>query len=205
GGEEDGVMIFSGSAVVDWKNTSGFGKQDRPPLVAIYTGHREGRQDQRIAFSNDRGRTWTKFAGNPVLDLKMADFRDPKVGWHEPSSRWIMTVALPAEKKVHFYASSDLKQWKYVGEFGPAGSVDGAWECPDLFPLPIEGGGTKWVLIVNVNPGGPAGGSGCQYFVGDFDGARFTADSPSPARAEFVPQGKLLADFENGYAGWIAE
>ena len=203
--EEDGVMIFSGSAVVDWKNTSGFGGEGRPPLVAIYTGHREGRQDQRIAFSNDRGRTWTKFAGNPVLDLKMADFRDPKVGWHEPSSRWIMTVALPAEKKVHFYASSDLKQWKYVGEFGPAGSVDGAWECPDLFPLPIEGGGTKWVLIVNVNPGGPAGGSGCQYFVGDFDGARFTADPLSPARAEFVPQGKLLADFENGYAGWIAE
>lgn len=203
--EEDGIMIFSGSAVVDWKNTSGFGKQGRPPLVAIFTGHRDGRQDQRIAFSNDRGRSWTKFAGNPVLDLKMADFRDPKVCWHEPSSRWIMTVALPAERKVHFYASSDLKEWKYAGEFGPAGSTEGVWECPDLFPLPLEGGGTKWVLIVNVSPGGPAGGSGCQYFVGDFDGARFTAEPLSPARAEFVPQGKLLADFENGYVGWIAE
>ena len=86
--EEDGVMIFSGSAVVDWKNTSGFGKDGKPPLVAIFTGHREGRQDQRIAFSNDRGRTWTKFPGNPVLDVKMADFRDPKVFWHEASSRW---------------------------------------------------------------------------------------------------------------------
>jgi len=203
--EADGVMIFSGSAVVDWKNTSGFGKEGRPPLVAIYTGHRDGRQDQRIAFSNDRGRTWTKFAGNPVLDVKMADFRDPKVCWHEPSSRWIMTVALSAEKKVHFYASADLKAWKYVGEFGPAGSADGAWECPDLFPLPTERGATKWVLIVNVNPGGPAGGSGCQYFVGDFDGARFSPDPLPPARAEFVPQGKLLADFENGYAGWIAD
>src|SRR6185437_4646141 len=159
--EEDGVMIFSGSAVVDWQNTTGFGESDKPPLVAIYTGHRPGRQDQRLAYSNDRGRTWTKFAGNPVLDLKMADFRDPKVFWHEPSARWVMTAALAAEQKVHFYASPDLKQWKYVGEFGPAAATDGLWECPDLFPLTVDGGGTvKWVLIVNVNPGGPTGGSG---------------------------------------------
>jgi sucrose-6-phosphate hydrolase SacC (GH32 family) len=203
--EQDGVMIFSGSAVVDWKNSSGFGKEGQPPLVAIYTGHREGRQDQRLAFSNDRGRSWTKFSGNPVLDVKMADFRDPKVFWHETTARWVMTVALAAEKKVHFYASGDLKQWKYVGEFGPAGMADGLWECPDLFPLAVEGGGTKWVLIVNVNPGGPAGGSGCQYFVGEFDGARFAADPPPPSRAEFVPRGKVLADFEEGYSGWTAD
>ncbi len=203
--EEDGIMIFSGSAVVDWKNTTGFGSQDKPPLVAIYTGHRDGRQDQRLAFSNDRGRTWTKFTGNPVLDLKMADFRDPKVFWHEATSRWVMTVALATEKKVHFYTSPDLKQWKYVGEFGPAGSVDGLWECPDLFPLPVEGGGARWVLIVNINPGGPAGGSGCQYFVGDFDGTKFTPDPLPAALAEFVPEGKLLADFEKGYADWKVE
>lgn len=202
---EDEVMIFSGSAVVDWKNTSGFGKNEQPPLVAIYTGHRDGRQDQRLAYSNDRGRTWTKFAGNPVLDLKMADFRDPKVFWHEGTARWIMTVALPAEKKVHFYASPDLKAWKYVGEFGPAGATSGAWECPDLFPLPIEGGGAKWVLIVNINPGGPAGGSGCQYFVGEFDGAKFTQEALPPAMAEFVPEGKVLADFETGYGDWKIE
>jgi fructan beta-fructosidase len=179
---EDDVMIFSGSAVVDWKNTSGFGKNEKPPLVAIYTGHREGRQDQRLAYSTDRGRTWTKFTGNPVLDLKMADFRDPKVFWHEGTSRWVMTVALPAEQKVHFYASPDLKAWKYVGEFGSAGATNGLWECPDLFPLPIEGGGAKWVLIVNINPGGPAGGSGCQYFVGEFDGEKFTQDAPPPSK-----------------------
>jgi sucrose-6-phosphate hydrolase SacC (GH32 family) len=203
--EEDGVMIFSGSAVVDWKNTSGFGRDGKPPLVAIYTGHQKGRQDQRLAFSNDRGRTWTKFAGNPVLDLKMADFRDPKVFWHEATARWVMVVALSLEKKVHFYTSPNLKEWKYAGEFGPAGGTDGIWECPDLFPLAIEGGGTKWTLIVNLNPGGPAGGSGCQYFVGEFDGAKFTPEPLPASLAEFVPDGKVLADFENGYAGWKAE
>lgn len=203
--EEDGVMIFSGSAVVDWKNTSGFGKGNKPPLVAIYTGHREGRQDQRLAYSHDRGRTWTKFAGNPVLDLKMADFRDPKVFWHETQSRWVMTVALATEKKVHFYTSPNLKEWKYVGEFGPAGATGGLWECPDLFPLPVEGGGTKWVLIVNINPGGPAGGSGCQYFVGEFDGAKFTPEPLADTLAEFVPKGEVLADFEQGYGNWKVE
>lgn len=174
--EEDGIMIFSGSAVVDWKNTSGFGRNGKPPLIAIYTGHREGRQDQRIAFSNDRGRTWTKVPA-PVLDLHMADFRDPRVFWHEATSRWVMAVALPNEKKVNFYTSHDLKRWKYVSEFGPAGATGGQWECPDLFSLPIEGGGRKWVLIVNINPGGPAGGSGTQYFTGRFDGTRFVADA----------------------------
>ena len=205
--EENEVMIFSGSAVVDWKNTSGFGKDGQPPLVAIYTGHytKKPLQNQHVAYSNDRGRTWTKFSGNPVLDVKMADFRDPKVFWHEPTSRWVMVVALATEKKVHFYASPDLKEWKYVGEFGPAGATGGLWECPDLFPLPVGGGGTKWVLIVNINPGGPAGGSACQYFTGDFDGTRFVVDALPPALAEFVPPGKVFADFENGYAGWTAE
>jgi fructan beta-fructosidase len=184
--EENDVMIFSGSAVVDWKNTSGFGRDGQPPLVAIYTGHytKKPLQNQNIAYSNDRGRTWTKFPGNPVLDLKMADFRDPKIFWHEASARWVMTVALAKESKVHFYASPDLKQWKYVGEFGGVGAMGGLWECPDLFPLAIEGGGTKWVLIVNINPGGPAGGSGCQYFVGEFDGARFKADSAATLWAD---------------------
>ncbi len=205
--EENDVMIFSGSAVVDWKNTSGFGLNGQPPLVAIYTGHytKKPLQNQQIAFSNDRGRTWTKYSGNPVLDVNMAGFRDPKVFWHEGSSRWVMTLALATEKKVHFYSSPNLKQWKYVGEFGPAGATAGLWECPDLFPLAVDAGGTKWVLIVNINPGGPAGGSGCQYFVGEFDGAAFTAD-PSPlSRAEFVPSGKVIADFEAGYTGWKAE
>lgn len=205
--EEDGVMAFSGSAVVDWDNTSGFGVGGKPPLVAIYTGHYTSKplQNQWIAHSNDRGRTWTKFAGNPVLDVNMADFRDPKVVWHQPTKRWIMTLALPAEHKVHFYASPDLKEWRYVGEYGGGGALGGLWECPDLFPLEVEGGGVKWVLIVNLNPGGPAGGSGCQYFVGEFDGATFTPDSPATPEPAFVPKGRVLANFEGSYGDWRAE
>lgn len=181
--EENGLMIFSGSAVVDWRNTSGFGRNGRPPLVAIYTGHdtRRPRQNQHLAFSNDRGRTWTKYAGNPVLDIGETDFRDPKVFWHEPTRRWIMAVAWPVPRTVRFYGSPNLKDWTHLSDFGPAGSTNGIWECPDLFPLQVENqrGTPKWTLIVNVGSGAPAGGSGCQYFVGDFDGRRFTPD-PAP-------------------------
>ncbi len=182
--EEDGVMIFSGSAVVDWKNTSGFGQNGRPPLVAIYTGHytTRPRQNQHIAYSNDRGRTWTKFSGNPVLDIGEADFRDPKVFWHEPTGRWVMVVAWPVKRQVRIYASPDLKSWTHLSDFGPAASTTGIWECPDLFPVAVEGSPSKtsWVLVVNVGGGAPAGGSGTQYFVGHFDGTRFiVADQPA--------------------------
>ncbi|MFN0068933.1 MAG: glycoside hydrolase family 32 protein [Limisphaerales bacterium] len=208
--EENGVMIFSGSAVVDWTNTSGFGRDGRPPLVAIYTGHHTRRplQNQHIAWSNDRGRTWTKFAGNPVLDIGEADFRDPKVFWHEPTRRWVMVVAWPVHRKVRFYASPNLKDWTHLSDFGPAGSTAGIWECPDLFPLPVEGksGSPKWALIVNVGSGAPAGGSGCQYFVGEFDGKQFILDSTYPRPTpESVPEGRVLSDFEGSdYAGWRA-
>jgi fructan beta-fructosidase len=192
--EENDVMIFSGSAVVDWKNTSGFGKNGKPPLVAIYTGHytKKPLQNQHIAYSNDRGRTWTKYEGNPVLDIGERDFRDPKVMWHEPSNRWVMTVAWPGHHKVRFYASPNLKDWTHLSDFGPAGGTAGIWECPDLFPLTVEGTKEqKWVLIVNLNPGGPAGGSACQYFIGEFDGKAFTVDAshptPQPLWADFGP------------------
>ncbi len=177
--EEDNVMIFSGSAVVDWKNTSGFGKNGEPPMVAIYTGHRTDRnhQSQYIAYSNDKGRSWTKFRGNPVLDIDKEEFRDPKVMWHEESEKWIMVVALPKEFKVQFYGSEDLKTWNFLSDFGPAGAVSGIWECPDFFELEVEGTDEKeWMLYVSLNPGHPAGGSGGQYFVGDFDGKNFTLD-----------------------------
>lgn len=179
--EENGVMIFSGSAVVDEANTSGFGVAGRPPMVAIYTGHHTGRplQNQHIAYSNDRGRTWTKYAGNPVLDLNKADFRDPKVFWHEPDRRWIMVVSLPVERKIQIYGSPNLREWTHLSDFGPAGSVKGIWECPDLFPVRVEGRSareSRWVLVVNVGSGAPAGGSGCQYFVGNFDGRSFLPD-----------------------------
>jgi fructan beta-fructosidase len=187
--EEGDLRIYSGSAVVDFADSSGFGT-DRPPLVAIYTGHREESgtnqrvEDQRLAYSNDRGRTWTHYPGNPVLDIGLPDFRDPKVFWHKPTKRWIMVVVLPMAKKIGFYASADLKRWTPLSEFGPTGVWQDPtiWECPDLFSLEVEGepGLTKCVLIVNINPGGPAGGSGTQYFVGEFDGIQFSCESQQP-------------------------
>jgi fructan beta-fructosidase len=190
--EENGVMAFSGSAVVDWNNTSGFGRAGEPPLVAIYSGHREKNQSQYIAYSTDRGRTWTRYAGNPVLDIGSADFRDPKVFWYEPDKHWVMVVALSPEHKIRFYGSPDLKRWTQLGEFGPAAAVGGVWECPDLFQLPVDGDAknTRWVLIVNLNPGAIAGGSGTQYFIGNFDGSRFTADASSASTTLWADYGK---------------
>ncbi len=206
--EADGVMIFSGSAVVDWHNTSGFGINGQPPMIAIYAGYRpaDNLQFQNIAYSNDKGRTWTKYAGNPVINLNSRDFRDPKVQWYEATHRWIMTVSLAADHKVLFYSSPNLKEWTLLSEFGPAGATSGVWECPDLFELPVQGTNEKhWVLAVNMNPGSVAGGSGGQYFIGQFDGTNFTADpdetlQPTPA---VVPDGTVIADFEGkDYGDW---
>jgi len=183
---DDLGYIFSGSAVVDRRNTSGFGVDGQPPLVAIFTYHNpelakaggKNHEYQGIAWSLDRGRTWTKYPGNPVLPntQTLQDFRDPKVFWHEATSRWVM--ALSATDHVQFWASPDLKQWAYLSDFGREwGAHGGVWECPDLVEMPVEGGdGSRWVLILNLNPGGPQGGSGTQYFVGDFDGTRFSLD-----------------------------
>ena len=189
---EGELRIYSGSAVVDFSSSSGLGTVDHP-LVAIYTGHREKSsasqqvEDQRLAYSHDRGRTWTHYPGNPVLDLGLPDFRDPKVFWHEETKRWIMVVVVPNEKKMSLYASVDLKRWKQLSEFGPAGAWRDPiiWECPDLFSLEVEGEPdvTRWVLIVNINPGGPAGGSGTQYFVGEFNGTQFRCDPDHPKEA----------------------
>jgi fructan beta-fructosidase len=177
--------IFSGSAVVDVNNTSGFGENNEPPLVAIYTyhdmaGEKSGRTDfqtQGIAFSLDKGRTWTKYADNPVIKNQGSkDFRDPKVAWHDASNQWIMTLAVADH--VEFYASKDLKNWSKTGEFGKTdGSHSGVWECPDLFPLKVDGATEKWILIVNIGNGSPNGGSGTQYFVGQFDGETFKNDN----------------------------
>ncbi len=182
--EEDGIMIFSGSAVSDDNNTSGFGKDGATPLVAIYSGHDTHllRQTQNLAFSLDKGRTWTKYEGNPVIDLDAEHFRDPKVFWHQPDKRWVMVVSLADKKKVQFYGSADLKQWEHLSDFGPAGAPNVPnWECPDLFELPVDGNedATRWVLQVDVGDNAPAGGSGGQYFVGEFDGRTFRNDNAS--------------------------
>ncbi len=180
--EHDGVMAFSGSAVVDRNNSSGFGKDGDSPLVAIYTSRTATDQNQSLAYSNDDGRTWTNYRGNPVLDVADPAFRDPKVFWHEPSRRWVMAVVLADRHKVRFYGSTDLIKWTQLSEFGPEGAHPVSnWECPDLFELPIEGepGRSKWILEVDSGTGHPWGGSGCQYFVGEFDGKKFTNDNPS--------------------------
>lgn len=185
--EQDGIMIFTGSTVVDEHNTSGFCTGGKACMVAIYTGHtpqsgeRLALQTQNIAYSNDRGRTWTKYRGNPVLNLDLADFRDPKVFWSKQSGQWVMVVSLPNDHKVRLYGSADLKKWKTLSEFGPAGATGGQWECPELFELRVEGssGETRWVMKIGLNPGGLGGGSGEQYFVGRFDGTRFTDANPA--------------------------
>lgn len=192
--EEGGIMIFSGSVVADSDNTSGLcggGGAVTSCLVAIYTGHGKGKQTQNLASSTDRGRTWKKYAGNPVVDLGLKDFRDPKVFWHAPTRRWVMVSVLPDVHKVRLFGSPDLKRWDVLSDFGPAGATGGVWECPDLFPLAVDGSAedTRWVLDVDLNPGGQAGGSGGQYFVGTFDGKTFVNDNP-PDTTLWVDYGK---------------
>lgn len=174
--------IFSGSAVVDWSNTTGF-FDDSPGLVAIYTNagtypdSERPRQRQSLAYSKDDGRTWIKYEGNPVLsDESIVDYRDPKVFWHSETSQWVMILA--TGQTVNIYTSSDLKDWEHASEFGNnQGSHDGVWECPDLFKLSVDGDekNQKWVMIVSIGDNGEFNeGSRTQYFIGDFDGKTFT-------------------------------
>lgn len=201
--------IFSGSAVVDWQNTSGFGVNNQPPLIAIFTYHDmvgekkglEKIQSQGIAYSNDKGRTWTKYANNPVIPSQgIRDFRDPKVSWDIQHKQWTMTLAV--QDHVEFWVSNDLKNWKHTGDFGKdVGGHGGVWECPDLFPLQVANTQeTKWVLIVNINPGSPNGGSGTQYFVGDFDGKTFVLDEKFKENVA-NKQGVWLDYGRDNYAG----
>ena len=180
--------IFSGSAVIDWNNTSGFGTEEEPPMIAIYTYHnaegsaaeRVDYQTQGIAYSLDKGRTWSKYEGNPVIpNPGLKDFRDPKVSWHEGSQQWAMIFAVGDH--VRIYNSPDLKAWSLASSFGKdQGSHGGVWECPDLFPLKVgDTDETKWVMIVSLGNGSPNGGSGTMYFVGDFDGKTFKNSNPA--------------------------
>ncbi|MGF6952145.1 fructan beta-fructosidase [Neobacillus sp. B4I6] len=177
--------IFSGSAVVDWNNTSGL-FQNGPGLVAIYTSadnypdSDRPRQRQSLAYSTDNGRTWTKFEGNPVLsDVNITDYRDPKVFWHEETNKWVMVLA--TGQSITIYTSPNLKDWEFASEFGNnSGSHDGVWECPDLFQLPVDGdeGIQKWVLLVSIGDNHDfKEGSRTQYFIGQFDGTTFVNDN----------------------------
>jgi fructan beta-fructosidase len=185
--------IFSGSAVIDWNNTSGFGNGKKPPMVAMFTYHNmEGEkanrtdfQYQGIAYSNDNGRNWTKYAQNPVIPNTelLKDFRDTKVFWHSPTKKWVMLCARGDRARI--YTSANLKNWTQVSEFGEGmGAAGRPWECPDLFELPLENNPKKsvWVMLISLGSGAPNGGSGTQYFVGNFDGTTFVPSEKGKIR-----------------------
>ena len=204
---DDLGYIFSGSAVIDANNASGFGINS---MVAVFThsNAQNGAQYQSVAYSTDRGRSWTKYPGNPVIpNPGIADFRDPKVIWDEDRAQWVL--ALAAYDKAMFYTSTDLLQWSKTGEFGIPGD-NRLWECPDLFPLTVEGSSVKkWVLLVSMGHGGPNSDTATSYFVGDFDGSTFTADYTRQKWLDFgadnyatvtwsnAPNGRILA------LGWM--
>ncbi len=193
--------IFSGSAVIDWGNRSGLGASHTPPMVAIFTYHNQELREagskkfqyQGLAFSLDKGRTWTKYEGNPVLENPgIPDFRDPKVIWMEAQKKWIMVFA--AHDRIMFYSSRNLLEWIKESEFfDEKGPGEGVWECPDFFSLK-DGELEKWVLVISIGSGGPNGGSGTKYYVGDFDGQTFR-DINEPAGPQWLEYGR------DNYAG----
>jgi fructan beta-fructosidase len=213
---DDNGTIFSGSAVVDVNNTTGFGSNGEQPLVAIFTYHNQEKADkgaidfqtQGLAYSLDNGKTWEKYKGNPVLkNPGIRDFRDPKVMWHEQTKKWVMTLAVL--DRIHFYSSSNLKDWEKESEFGlDAGEHGGVWECPDLFPMQVDGK-TIWALLVNLNPGGPNKGSATQYFLGQFDGKIFQPLSKQTKWLDYGPDEYAGVTWSNTgsrrlFIGWMS-
>ena len=191
--------VFSGSAVVDKENTSGFGKG---AVIALYTSAGES-QTQSMVYSTDNGKTFTKYEGNPVITSNVPDFRDPHMFWNEDIKKWNMILA--AGQHMEIYTSDNLKDWKLESSFGETyGNHGGVWECPDLMKMKVRGTNKeKWMLICNINPGGPFGGSATQYFIGDFDGHKFTCES-KPEVTKWMDYGKdhyATVTFDNAPAG----
>ncbi|KAK9490034.1 extracellular exo-inulinase inuE [Lipomyces doorenjongii] len=216
-------MFFTGSAVADVDNTSGFGHSGQTPLVAMYTSYypyaqnlpsgktvQANQQAQSIAYSLDDGMTWTTYdAANPVIldppapySDQFLNFRDPAIFWHKPTKKWIAVLSLAQLHKLLIYTSKDLKNWALASEFGPVNAVGGVWECPNIFPLSVDGhnDNVKWVAMIGLNPGGPPGtvGSGTQYVVGNFNGTSFTADADGLFSGTTPPPSDsiIFADFE---------
>lgn len=191
--------VFSGSAVVDKENTSGFGKG---AVIALYTSAGEN-QTQSMVYSTDNGKTFTKYEGNPVITSNVPDFRDPHMFWNEDIKKWNMILA--AGQHMEIYTSDNLKDWKLESSFGETyGNHGGVWECPDLMKMKVRGTDKeKWMLICNINPGGPFGGSATQYFIGDFDGHKFTCES-KPEVTKWMDYGKdhyATVTFDNAPEG----
>jgi fructan beta-fructosidase len=208
--------IFSGSAVVDFENTSGFGKDGKVPLIAIFTQHdtialknqTNKHQNQSIAYSLDEGKSWTKYVHNPVIkNPGIKDFRDPKVMWYEEGKKWVMTLA--TKDRVTFFSSKNLKEWAKESEFGETvGAHGGVWECPDLFPIKYQGE-KIWVLMVSINPGGPNKGSATQYFTGKFDGKNFTPFQTDTRWIDYGPDNYAGVTWSNTgdrkiFLGWMS-
>ncbi|TDE54789.1 glycoside hydrolase family 32 protein [Flavobacterium sp. GT3P67] len=212
-------MIFSGSAVVDLHNTSGLGTKENPPMIAIFTYHdmegekagKKNYQTQGLAYSLDNGETWLKYSGNPIIEnADQKDFRDPKAFWNTETNRW--NLVLVAGDHAQFYTSQNLIDWKFESDFGQnLGAHGGVWECPDIFKLKVAGSNEeKWVLLISINPGAPNGGSGTQYFIGDFDGKNFKtsqkevkwvdygADNYAGVTYNNTPNGKRI------FVGWMS-
>ena len=208
--------IFSGSAVIDKNNTSGFGKDGKVPLVAIFTQHdpagekagTDTFQNQSIAYSLDNGKTWTKYAHNPVIkNPGIKDFRDPKVMWYEDEKKWLMILAV--KDHVSIYSSTDLKNWVKESDFGNTiGAHGGVWECPDFFYM-YDGNKKVWIITCSINPGAPNGGSGTQYFIGDFDGKTFTANDTTTKWIDYGPDDYAGVTWSNTgnekyFLGWMS-
>jgi len=212
--------IFSGSAVVDSSNSSGFGVSRQIPLVAVFTHHdpvgeklhRNDFQNQSLAYSLDKGMTWTKYAGNPVLkNPGLTDFRDPSVSWYAKGKKWVM--ALATRDRVTFYSSVNLRDWTKESEFGVGvGAHGGVWECPNLFPLTRmehEHEKTYWVLLVSSNPGGPNFGSATQYFIGQWDGHVFKPMDTVTRWIDYGPDDYAGVTYNNTgrrriFLGWMS-
>jgi len=185
-------QIFSGSAVTDTNNTSGFFPNQTNGVIAIYTLNTQYSQVQEIAYSYDGGFTFIKYANNPVLvlDPTSTQFRDPKVIRYGDS--WAMVVSYAQEFVIGIFTSPDLKNWTHASNFSHHGLLGLQYECPNLVQMPVEGSDAMWVLAISINPGAPLGGSITQYFPGDFNGTHFTP----------VDDAARIADFgKDNYAG----
>ena len=208
-GANSNIAYFTGSVLIDKKNSAGFGKD---AYIAAYTAFEKDskKQAQGISFSHD-GKAFHYYEGNPVLDIWSTEFRDPTVFWHEPTQKWVMVVAKALEKKIKFYTSTDLKNWTWTSDFGPAGDHEKSWECPDLFQLPVDGDSNnkKWVMVVSINWAQE------QYFIGDFDGTSFTLMDNHPDTPLYLDKGldfyasRTFRDYDNTLKntvsmGWVA-
>ncbi|WP_029604952.1 glycoside hydrolase family 32 protein [Kozakia baliensis] len=188
---------FTGCTVLDVKNTSGLFDTDKGGMAAIYTRATPHKQTQYLAISKDNGQSFTEYAHNPVLDIGSNSFRDPKILFHKPTNQWVMVIAKSRLHQIAFYASIDLIHWTHLSDFGPSGLFGVDYECPNLLEIPVEGGGSRWVLFVSVNPGGPTGGSITQYFIGDFDGSRFTPGDTVIGLTDFAKDAYALQLYDN--------